>query len=173
MAFTRKALAGIGLDKDQVEKVMALHGASMGNFISPSQLQARIGAAVEQALENAPVPDISESEEYKRLQSDFSAYRRRIESLEALRKAGVKEKFLEAVLAMVDWERPAPGQLSAIRRRYEEYFSAGPLCGEKSGFSDDGRRLGPGKALHAETGRRRTRFVRRDGVRAVPSFRQK
>lgn len=134
MAFTRKALAGLGLEKEQIEKVMALHGTSMSGFIPKSQLQARIGAAVEHALQTAPVPDIAESEEYKRLQSDFNAYRRRSESLEILRKAGVKEKFLEAVLALLDCEKPVPGQLSAIRRQYEEYFITGFLSGEDAHF---------------------------------------
>lgn len=157
MAFTRKALAGLGLEKEQIEKVMALHGTSMSGFIPKSQLQARIGAAVEHALQTAPVPDIAESEEYKRLQSDFNAYRRRSESVEILRKAGVKEKFLEAVLALLDCEKPVPGQLSAIRRQYEEYFITGSLSGEDAHFPYRGRLRSHGKAPGIQPVRRQRR----------------
>ena len=46
MAFTRKALAGLGLGEEAIEKVMALHGTSMADFIPKSELQEKINDAV-------------------------------------------------------------------------------------------------------------------------------
>lgn len=50
MAFTRKALAGLGLNEELIEKVMTLHGISMSNFISKSELKSRVDEAVTQAV---------------------------------------------------------------------------------------------------------------------------
>lgn len=131
MAFTRKALAGLGLDEELIEKVMTLHGTSMGDFIPKSDLQAKIDAAVQDAQKNAPAPKIKESEEYKKLQGDFDAYKRKVETSGELKKGGVKDKFLDAVFSMLDSEKPAAEQLSAIREQYEEYFDADPKPEDK------------------------------------------
>ena len=48
MAFTRKALAGLGLGEEAIEKVMALHGTSMADFIPKSELQDKINLLVKQ-----------------------------------------------------------------------------------------------------------------------------
>ena len=61
MAFTRKALAGLGLNEDAIEKVMALHGTSMADFIPKSEVKDQIAAAVADAQKNAPAPNIKES----------------------------------------------------------------------------------------------------------------
>ena len=42
MAFTRRSLAGLGLNEEQIEKVMTLHGTSMSDFIPKSELQGKI-----------------------------------------------------------------------------------------------------------------------------------
>lgn len=125
MAFTRRALAGFGLSEDQVEKVIALHGTSMSEFIPKSELQEKVDTAVAEAQKNAPPPNITESEEYKNLLNEFNAFKRKTETSGDLKKGGVKDKFIDAVFAMLDSEKPAAEQLSAIREQYEEYFEEG------------------------------------------------
>ena len=122
MAFTRKALAGLGLNEDAIEKVMALHGTSMADFIPKSEVKDQIAAAVADAQKNAPAPNVKESEDYTPLQKDFDNFKRKVETSEELKKGGVKEKFLDNVYSMLEEGKPASEQLSAIREQYEEYF---------------------------------------------------
>lgn len=42
MAFTRRSLGALGLSEEQVDKVMALHGTSMSDFIPKSELQEKL-----------------------------------------------------------------------------------------------------------------------------------
>ena len=53
MAFTRRSLAGLGLNEEQIEKVMTLHGTSMSDFIPKSELQGKIDEALTDAQQNA------------------------------------------------------------------------------------------------------------------------
>lgn len=123
MAFTRKALAGLGLNEDLVEKVMTLHGTSMADFIPKSELKTKIDEAVADAQKNTPVPNIKDSEDYKSLQADFERYKKKIETSEELKKGGVKEKFIDNVYSLLAEGQPASDQLDAIREKYEEYFA--------------------------------------------------
>lgn len=49
MAFTRRSLGALGLSEEQVDKVMALHGTSMSDFIPKSELQEKIDLALADA----------------------------------------------------------------------------------------------------------------------------
>ena len=122
MAFTRKALAGLGLDEELIEKVMTLHGTSMSDFIPKSELKSKIDEAVAEAQKNAPAPNIKDSEDYKTLQADFENYKKKIETASELKKGGVKEKFIDNVYSLLTEDKPASEQLEAIREKYEEYF---------------------------------------------------
>lgn len=122
MAFTRRSLSSYGLTEEQVEKVMALHGTSMADFVPKADVQAQIDAAVADAKKNAPAPNIKESEDYKALQQDYENYKKKIEVSAELKKSGVKEKFLDSVYSLLEEGKPAADQLDAIREQYEEYF---------------------------------------------------
>ena len=122
MAFTRKSLAGLGLNEELIEKVMTLHGTSMADFIPKSELKTKIDEAVADAKKNASAPNIKDSEDYKNLQKEFDGYKRKVETSAELKKGGVKEKFLDNVYSMLDDKKPAAEQLDAIREQYEEYF---------------------------------------------------
>lgn len=131
MAFTRKALAGLGLTEDAIERVMALHGTSMADFIPKSEVKEQVAAAVAEAQKSAPAPNIRESDEYKNLARDFENYKKKIETSAALKKGGVKEKFIDNVYSLLEEGKPAEEQLAAIREQYEEYFTpeeAGPAA---------------------------------------------
>lgn len=124
MAFTRKSLAGLGLNEEMIEKVMTLHGTSMADFIPKSELKTKIDEAVAEAQKNAPVPNIKDSEDYKALQASFDSYKKKIETSSELKKNGVKEKFIDNVYSLLTDDKPASEQLDAIREKYEEYFDS-------------------------------------------------
>ena len=124
MAFTRKSLAGLGLNEEMIEKVMTLHGTSMADFIPKSELKAKIDEAVADAQKNAPAPNIKDSEDYKALQASFDSYKKKIETSSELKKGGVKEKFIDNVYSLLTDDKPAAEQLDAIREKYEEYFDS-------------------------------------------------
>lgn len=123
MAFTRKALAALGLDEEKIDKVMTLHGTSMADFVPKSELAAKIEEAKTSALKEAPKPDAKESDDYKALQAEFDSFKRKVETASELKKGGVKEKFIDNVFALLTEDKPAAEQLDAIREKYEEYFS--------------------------------------------------
>lgn len=123
MAFTRKALAGLGLTEDAIEKVMTLHGTSMSDFVPKSEVQTKINEAVEQAKKDLPAPDISKNEEYLKVVGERDMLR----ALGGKEFEGVKPKFRESVYKMLNREKgaePVEKQLETIRKDYEEYFTA-------------------------------------------------
>lgn len=132
MAFTRKALSTFGLNEEQIEKVMTLHGTSMGDYIPKSELKTKIEEAVADAQKKVPAPNIKESEDYKTLQKDFDNYKKKIETSAELKKGGVKEKFIDNVYSLLEDGKPTEEQLTAIREKYEEYFNTDPKSEENS-----------------------------------------
>ncbi|MFR4340058.1 MAG: hypothetical protein DBX91_14095 [Subdoligranulum variabile] len=122
MAFTRKALAGLGLNEDAIEKVMALHGTSMADFIPKSELQDKITEAVEKAKKDAPPIDVTTTDAYKAIAEERDMLR----ALGGDEFASVKPKFREAVYKMLDRSEGAPStadQLKTVQEKYEEYFN--------------------------------------------------
>ena len=117
MAFTRRSLSSFGLTEEQVEKVMALHGTSMADFVPKADVQSQIDTAVADARKNAPAPNIKDSDDYKALQRDFDNYKRKIETSAELKKGGVKDKFLDNVYSLLEEGKPAAEQLAAIREQ--------------------------------------------------------
>lgn len=118
MAFTRKSLAGLGLNEEQIEKVMTLHGTSMGDFIPKSELQSKI----DEAIKNAPAPNVKDTDDYKTLAGEFDNYKKKVETSAELKKGGVKDKFIDNVFALLEDGKPTNEQLVAIREKFEEYF---------------------------------------------------
>ena len=118
MAFTRKALVELGFNKEQIEKVMALHGTSMGNFISKSKMQSKI----DEALKNASQPNIKLTDDYIELVREFENYKKKIEISAKLKEFGVKDKFIDNVFALIDDDKSIDKQLISIRENFEEYF---------------------------------------------------
>lgn len=123
MAFTRRALAGLGLNEEQVEKVMTLHGTSMSDFIPKSELQAKIDDALADAQKTAlQSVKVKETDEYRAV----AAERDMLRALGGEEFAAVKPKFRESVYKMLDRSDGAPSvaeQLKAVAEQYEEYFT--------------------------------------------------
>lgn len=123
MAFTRKALAGLGLNEEQIEKVMTLHGTSMSDFIPKSELQGEIDKAIADAQANALQNiKVKETDEYKAVAEERDMLR----ALGGDDFQSVKPKFREAVYRMLDRSEGAPSmeeQLKTVAEKYEEYFT--------------------------------------------------
>ena len=123
MAFTRRSLAALGLNEEQVDKVMALHGTSMSDFIPKSELQERIDTALADALKTAlQSAQIKETDEYKAVAEERDMLR----ALGGDDFASVKPKFRETVYKMLERGENAPAiaeQLKSVAEKYEEYFT--------------------------------------------------
>lgn len=132
--FTRSALRGFikGDDAEEtINNVMALYGRALENdyvskVVAEEDKKAAIALAVEDAKKNAPQVNIKESDEYKALEHDFSAYKEMQNARTAEDYKDVKPKFFETVYGMIDRKedaKPVAEQLSAIKTKFEEYFT--------------------------------------------------
>ena len=135
--FTRKALNDImaneGLTPDQrTEQIFGLYGRALDDGYIAKGAAAQ---AQETALANAKaewekgikVPDPKESDAYKQLAGEFTAYKQMQTARGSKEYEGVKPKFFETVYGMVDrgdGAKPVEEQLKGIRENYEEYFTA-------------------------------------------------
>ena len=123
MAFTRRSLAALGLNEEQVDKVMALHGTSMSDFIPKSELQERIDTALADAQKTAlQSAQIKETDEYKAVAEERDMLR----ALGGDDFSSVKPKFRETVYKMLERGEnapPIPEQLKTVAEKYEEYFT--------------------------------------------------
>jgi len=136
--FTRKALneimANEGLTPEQrTEQVFALYGRALDDgYIAKTAAQQAQETALESARaeweKGVKVPDPKESEDYKKLAGDFTAYKAMQQARGSKDYEDVKPKFFETVYGMVDrgdGAKPVEEQLKAIRENYEEYFDQG------------------------------------------------
>ena len=135
--FTRKALneimANEGLTPEQrTEQVYSLYGRALDDgYIAKTAAQQ----AQQTALDNAKTeweksiktPDPKESDAYKQLEGQFTAYKQMQQARGSKEYEGVKPKFFETVYGMVDrgdGAKSVEEQLKGIRESYEEYFEA-------------------------------------------------
>ena len=116
MAFTRRSLGALGLSEEQGDKVMALHGTSMSDFIPKSELQEKIDQALTDAQKNAlQNVKIKETDEYKTVAEERDMLR----ALGGDDFSSVKPKFRER-----GENAPAIAeQLKTVAEKYEEYFN--------------------------------------------------
>ena len=99
MAFTRRSLGALGLSEEQVDKVMALHGTSMSDFIPKSELQEKIDLALADAQKNAlQNVKVKETDEYKAVAEERDMLR----ALGGDDFSSVKPKFRETVYKMLE-----------------------------------------------------------------------
>ena len=123
MAFTRRSLGALGLSEEQVDKVMALHGTSMSDFIPKSELQEKIDLALADAQKNAlQNVKVKETDEYKAVAEERDMLR----ALGGDDFSSVKPKFRETVYKMLERGENAPAiaeQFKTVAEKYEEYFN--------------------------------------------------
>lgn len=133
--FTRKTIAEIMTNdqltpEERTDQVFSLYGRALdADYISKGAAQAAQTAALDAAKadweKGVKHPDPKESEDYKALQGEFTAYKDMQAARTSEEYKGVKSKFFETVYGMVDradGAKPVTEQLDAIRGKYEEYF---------------------------------------------------
>ena len=144
--FTRKAIAAILNDEaltpeERTDQLFSLYGRAIDDgYVTKNAAQAATNAAVEtakaQAIKDFKIPDVTESKEYKGLQSKFEAYKTKQEARNSAEFANVKAKFFDAVYDRIDRNegaKPLQEQLTEIQKNYEEYFS--PIAQQKQPIS--------------------------------------
>jgi len=143
--FTRKAITNILNDEaltpeERTDQLFSLYGRALDDgYITKSASQAALTEAVEKAkadaLKDYKAPDPTESDQYKKLQSQFDSYKAKQEARLAEDFADVKPKFFDSVydrLDRNDGAKPIKEQLEAIRKDYEEYFTTKENPAEKN-----------------------------------------
>lgn len=136
--FTRKALNEImsneGLTPEQrTEQVFGLYGRALDDGYIAKGAAAQ---AQETALNNAKTeweksitkPDPKESDEYKALMGEYTAYKAMQTARGSEDFKGVKDKFFETVYGMIDRKdgaKPVAEQMKDIRASWGEYFDDG------------------------------------------------
>lgn len=124
MAFTRRSLAALGLNEEQVDKVMALHGTSMVGLYPKIRIarEDRHSAGQTQQKNALQSAQIKETDEYKAVAEERDMLR----ALGGDDFASVKPKFRETVYKMLERGENAPAiaeQLKSVAEKYEEYFT--------------------------------------------------
>lgn len=122
--FKRATLKEWGLNDEQVDKIMNEAGRVFAGYTPNAEVKEKIEAAVKEAQEQLKQEtNIRESDEYKRLQSDFDAYKTRQEARGADDYSSIKPKFFDNVYDLLDHSKSIPEQLEKIKEKYEEYFT--------------------------------------------------
>jgi hypothetical protein len=125
--FKRPDLKAQGLTDEQIDYIMTEANRSLSkNYVLTSDVQGQIDAARADWEKGQTVPDPTQSEAYKALQGDFTAYKQMQEARGSKDYEGVKPKFFETVYNLVDrgdGAEPVEKQLAGIREKYEEYFT--------------------------------------------------
>ena len=135
--FTRKELSKILGDEnltpeERVDSIFSLYGRSIDDgYVTRSAADAAQKAAIEAAKEawvkEQPKVNVTESPEYRELQTQFDGYKAKQTALGSADFAEVKPKFRDRVydlLDRADGAKPIPEQLEALRKEYDEYFIA-------------------------------------------------
>lgn len=123
MAFTRKALKDMGLPEEQIEKIMTLHGTSMGDYIPKSDVQGQVDKALEDFKAKNPATNLADDPEYKKVLSEN-------EMLKAFSTddfAKVKKPYQKIVwenLDHADKHKPYAEQMPEIAKSMPDLFEA-------------------------------------------------
>ena len=141
--FTRKAISSILNDEaltpeERTDQLFSLYGRAIDDgYVTKQAATAQADEAKANALKEYKAPDAKESEDYKALQSEYDSYKAMQQARTAKEFAEVKPKFFETVYKLVDRSegaKPLEDQLTAIRGKYEEYFSETKEEGPKPAF---------------------------------------
>lgn len=112
---------------EKTERLFSLYGRALDDgYISKSAAQQAQASAIEaakaEAIKGFQAPDVTQSDEYKKIAQERDMLR----AIGGDDFATVKPKFREAVFSMLDRSDKAPtvaDQLKAIGEKYEEYFT--------------------------------------------------
>ena len=135
--FTRAAVDKIESNAEltpeqRTEQIFALFGRALDEgYISRTAAQQAQETAINQAKQawekDQPKPNVLESEEYKKLQGEFDGYKAKQSARNSDDFKEVKPKFFDRVYDLIDradGAKPVAEQLAALKKDYEEYFTA-------------------------------------------------
>ena len=135
--FTRKAISAILSDEnltpeERTDQLFSLYGRAIDDgFITKGAAEAAQTAAIEAAKdawskEQKPV-NVKESAEYAELQGEFESYKAKQTARNSDDFREIKPKFFDRVYDLIDRgenAKPISEQLAALKKDYEEYFTA-------------------------------------------------
>ena len=146
--FTRPELTKIINNADltpeeRVDQIFSLYGRAVDDgFVTRKASEAAVKAAVDTAKEawakEQPQINVKDTDEYKALQADFDGYKSRQSARTSEDFKGVKPKFFDRVYDLIDradGAKPVTEQLAALKKDYEEYFTAAEPTPNKPQFS--------------------------------------
>ena len=145
--FTRPELTKIINNADltpeeRVDQIFSLYGRAVDDgFVTRKASEAAVKAAVDTAKEawakEQPQINVKDTDEYKALQADFDGYKSRQSARTSEDFKGVKPKFFDRVYDLIDradGAKPVTEQLAALKKDYEEYFTAAEPTPNKPQF---------------------------------------
>lgn len=135
--FTRKALTDILNNGDltpeeRADQIFSLYGRALDDgYVTKGAAQAAQEAAIKTAQdawkqEQKPV-NVKETQEYLDLQKEFDGYKTKQTARTSAEFSEVKPKFFDRVYDLLDHAdgaKPVTEQLAALKKDYEEYFTA-------------------------------------------------
>lgn len=121
MALTRGMLREMGLEQEQIDRIMNAHGGTMADMVTRAEAEELSKKNVEQAKtewEKAnPVRKFSDFEEYKKLKNDYDS----LLHTEQLRGAKVKQKYFDIVKGKTDFEH-FDESIKKLKTDFGEFF---------------------------------------------------
>lgn len=145
--FTRTEIAKILNNGDltpeeRTDQIFSLYGRALDDgYVTKKAADAAQQAAIKTAQEawekEQPKPNVLESEEYKKLNSEFEGYKAKQTARASEDFKEVKPKFFDRVYDLIDRADGAKSvseQLAALKKDYEEYFASEPQATPKPQF---------------------------------------
>ena len=135
--FTRKELTKILSDEnltpeERADSIFSLYGRALDDgYVTKGAAEAAQKAALETAKEawakeQKPI-NVKETPEFVELQKEFDGYKAKQNARNSDEFKDVKAKFFDRVYELIDradGAKPVNEQLDALRKDYEEYFTA-------------------------------------------------
>ena len=145
--FTRPEIAKILNNADltpdeRADQIFSLYGRALDDgYVTKKAAETAQKAALDTAKaeweKNVPKVNVLETEEYKKLQGEFDGYKSKMTARTSEDFREVKPKFFDRVYDLIDRSdgaKPVTEQLAALKKDFEEYFTAAEPTPQKPQF---------------------------------------
>ena len=145
--FTRPEIAKILNNADltpdeRADQIFSLYGRALDDgYVTKKAAETAQKAAIDTAKaeweKNVPKVNVLETEEYKKLQGEFDGYKSKMTARTSEDFREVKPKFFDRVYDLIDRSdgaKPVTEQLAALKKDFEEYFTAAEPTPQKPQF---------------------------------------
>lgn len=144
MALTRRYLKELGLEAEQIDKIMESYGATVAEHITKSEAEEATKKAIEEAKKaweaSQPKPTkVEDSEEYKALLGKYSD----LELNTQLTGAKVKDKYRDFVKSKLDKDKPFEEAINAVKAEFAEFFEGEKTPDKSKPIFTDSNNLKP------------------------------